>query len=103
MEEHCAKLVIIFSKVVVYNKFMRYEVEIRKRAEKDLSAISKPDAQSVADAIYALENGLTGNIKKLTNHTPEYRLRVGDWRVLFEVSKDKIIIYRIRHRKEAYR
>jgi len=82
---------------------MRYEIEIRKRAEKDLIALSKPDAQKIADAIFALEKGLMGNIKKLTNHTPEYRLRVGDWRVLFEVSINKIIIYRIRHRKEAYR
>jgi len=82
---------------------MRYEIEIRKRAEKDLIALSKPDAQKIADAIFALEKGLMGNIKKLTNHTPEYRLRVGDWRVLFEVTINKIIIYRIRHRKEAYR
>jgi mRNA interferase RelE/StbE len=82
---------------------MRYEIEIRKRAEKDLTALSKRDAQKIADAIFALEKGLMGNIKKLTNHTPEYRLRVGDWRVLFEVSINKIIIYRIRHRKEAYR
>ncbi|MFI5296195.1 MAG: type II toxin-antitoxin system RelE/ParE family toxin [Thermodesulfovibrionales bacterium] len=82
---------------------MRYELEIRKRAEKDLASLSKPDAQKIADAIFALENGLTGKIKKLTNHTPEYRLRVGVWRVLFEVSTNKIIIYRILHRKEAYR
>ena len=82
---------------------MSYEIEIRRRAEKDLASISKSDAQKIADAIYSLENGLMGNIKKLTNHSPEYRLRVGDWRVLFEVSKDKIIIYRIRHRKEVYR
>jgi len=82
---------------------MRYEIEIRKRAEKDLIALSKPDAQKIADAIFAMEKGLMGNIKKLTNHTPEYRLRVGDWRVLFEVTINKIIIYRIRHRKEAYR
>jgi mRNA interferase RelE/StbE len=82
---------------------MSYEIEIRRRAEKDLASLPKSDAQKIADAIYELENGLTGNIKKLTNHSPEYRLRVGDLRVLFEVSKDKIIIYRIRHRKEAYR
>jgi mRNA interferase RelE/StbE len=82
---------------------MSYEIEIRRRAEKDLASLPKSDAQKIADAIYELENGLTGNIKKLTKHSPEYRLRVGDWRVLFEVSKDKIIIYRIRHRKEAYR
>jgi len=82
---------------------MLYEIEIRRRAEKDLSSLPKSDAQKIANAIFALENGLMGNIKKLTNHTPEYRLRVGDWRVLFEVSINKIIIYRIFHRKEAYR
>lgn len=82
---------------------MRYKIEIRKRAEKDLSSIPKSDAQRIADAIFALEDGLAGDIKKLTNHTPEYRLRVGNWRVLFEISEEQIIIYRILHRKEAYR
>lgn len=82
---------------------MKYEIEIRKRAEKNLSAIPKPDAQKIADAIFALEDGLVGDIKKLTNFSPEYRLRVGDWRILFEASKNKITIYRILHRREAYR
>ncbi|NTU43356.1 MAG: type II toxin-antitoxin system RelE/ParE family toxin, partial [Nitrospirales bacterium] len=50
-----------------------------------------------------LEKGLVGDIKKLTNHFPGYRLRVGDWRVLFEIDGDKVVVYRIRHRKEAYK
>jgi hypothetical protein len=37
---------------------MRYEIEIRKRAEKDLALIPKSDAQHIADAIFAMENGL---------------------------------------------
>ena len=82
---------------------MKYEIEIRKRAEKDLSAISKSDAQNIADAIFALENGLVGDIKKLTNFSPEYRLRVGNWRILFEISKSKLIVFRILNRKDAYR
>ncbi|MBI4828428.1 MAG: type II toxin-antitoxin system RelE/ParE family toxin [Nitrospinae bacterium] len=41
--------------------------------------------------------------KKLTNHSPEYRLRVGDYRVLFDVDGDKIAVYRVKHRKNAYR
>lgn len=53
--------------------------------------------------IKSLENGLSGDIKRLTNFTPEYRLRVGDYRVLLETSDDKIIVYRIKHRKESYR
>ena len=55
------------------------------------------------DALLALENGLKGDIKKLTDHWPEYRLRMGNWRALFEIEGDKIVVYRIRHRREAYR
>ena len=82
---------------------MRYAIEIRRRAEKDLAAIPKKDAQKIADSIFALENGLVGDIKKLTDFSPEYRLRVGDWRILFEVVKNQIIIFRILHRKDAYK
>ena len=49
-----------------------------------------------------MENGLKGDIKKLTNFTPEYRLRVGNYRVLFEVDNEIITIYAVKHRKEAY-
>jgi len=44
---------------------MRYEIEIRKRAEKDLAMIPKSDAQRIADSIFAMENGLVGDVKKL--------------------------------------
>ncbi|HEX9653307.1 MAG TPA: type II toxin-antitoxin system RelE/ParE family toxin [bacterium] len=50
-----------------------------------------------------MENDLRGDVKRLTNHTAEYRLRIGNWRVLFEVEGNTIIIYRIKHRREAYR
>jgi mRNA interferase RelE/StbE len=38
-----------------------------------------------------------------SNHFPEYRMRAGDYRALFEVAGDQVIIYRILHRKESYR
>ena len=50
-----------------------------------------------------MSNDLKGDIKRLTSFTPEYRLRVGDYRVLFEIEEKTIIIYRIRHRREAYK
>ncbi len=50
-----------------------------------------------------MSDNLSGDIKKLTNFTQEYRLRVGDYRVLFEVENKKIIIYTIRHRKDSYK
>ncbi len=41
-------------------------------------------------------------MKRLTNYTPEYRLRVGDYRVLFEIEEDVLVIYRVKHGKDAY-
>ena len=48
--------------------------------------------------------GSSGDAKQLTNHSPEYRLRVGQYRVLFEIEDENLItVYRIAHRREAYR
>ena len=41
------------------------------------------------------------NIKKLTNFEPTYRLRVGDYRILFDVVDSIIEIGRVLHRKES--
>lgn len=49
-----------------------------------------------------MKDDLAGDVKRLTNFTPEFRLRVGEYRVLFEVEDNKVLIYRVRHRKNAY-
>jgi len=79
-----------------------YLVELMPKAIKDLKALPKSDAKKVVEKIRSLEKGLNGDIKKLTNFTPEYRLRVGNYRVLFEIEEQSILVYRIKHRKEAY-
>lgn len=80
-----------------------YEIEIKPNAEKDLRAIDKKDAVRILEKLLSLENGLSGDIKKLTNFTPEYRLRIGNYRALFEIDGNSIIIYRVLHRKESYK
>ncbi|MFH0924282.1 MAG: type II toxin-antitoxin system RelE/ParE family toxin [bacterium] len=82
---------------------MKYEIELKPRAIKDLKNVPKPDGKKIVEKLRLLEDGLQGDVKKLTNSDPEYRMRVGDWRVLFEIKGEIIIIYRVRHRKEAYR
>ena len=44
----------------------------------------------------------TTNVKKLTNFEPAHRLRVGDYRILFDVFGDTIEIGRVLHRKDSY-
>lgn len=82
---------------------MRYRVELKPRAEKDLKGMSPMDRERVVERLRMLEDGMRGDVKRLTNHVPEYRMRAGDWRALFEVAGDRIIVYRILHRREAYR
>ncbi|MDO8561247.1 MAG: type II toxin-antitoxin system RelE/ParE family toxin [bacterium] len=43
------------------------------------------------------------HIKKLKPPFPGYRVRLGDYRVLFTIESELIKIYRIRHRKDAYK
>jgi mRNA interferase RelE/StbE len=80
-----------------------YEIEFKPRALRDLRDLPESDKQRIFVNIGALQAGLTGDVKKLTNFTPEYRLRVGTYRVLFEIEGRSVIIYRVLHRKEAYR
>lgn len=79
-----------------------YLIDLMPKAIKDLKNLPRSDSKKVIEKIKALENGLSGDIKKLTNFSPEYRLRVGNYRVLFETENKKIIIYRVKHRKETY-
>ena len=80
-----------------------YNIEFKPGAVKDLKSIAPNDRKRIVKKIEALSTGLSGDVKQLTNFTPEYRLRAGDYRVLFEIEGRNVIIYRIKHRKDAYR
>lgn len=81
---------------------MKYSIEIKPQAIRDLADLQKATAERVLGKIERLENGLAGDVKKLTNYDPGYRLRVGDYRVLFDVEGTQVIVYRVLHRREAY-
>lgn len=81
---------------------MPYRIRIESRAHKDLRKLERRDSRRIVEAIERLENDLAGDVKKLTAHSPGYRLRVGSFRVLFDVEDDEVIIQRIRDRREAY-
>lgn len=81
---------------------MNYRINIKPRAEKDLARLPSEVQDRIAAKIDALSLGLAGDIKRLTNHSPAYRLRVGDYRVLFDIINDRIEIESIVHRKDAY-
>ena len=82
---------------------MKYHVELKPKAEKDLKDLSPADRGRVVERLRWLEDDLRGDVKRLSNHFPEYRMRAGDHRALFEIAGDRVIIYRILHRRDSYR
>ena len=80
------------------------EIVFDEKAIKDLKKIPKNITLQIKNKIKLLYNfPNTPNIKKLTNFEPPYRLRVNDYRILFDVENDILTIYRIKHRKESYK
>ncbi|MEM6560910.1 MAG: type II toxin-antitoxin system RelE/ParE family toxin [Planctomycetota bacterium] len=71
-------------------------------AERDLRRLSPDIARRIIDKVAGMEEDLHGDVKRLTELSPAYRLRIGDWRVLFDVDDSLISIFRVLHRSKAY-
>jgi mRNA interferase RelE/StbE len=81
---------------------MRYQLQFKIEAERDLERMSPDVARRVMRKTEHLRNDLAGDVKRLVHYKPGLRLRVGDWRVLFEIEGDTIQVWRVVHRSEAY-
>lgn len=87
-----------------------YRIEFKVSAEKELRALPKIVQMKILDAMSLLSaNPFSAllPIKKMQGHSADnrFRLRIGNYRVVYEVIKDKVVIYivRIGHRKDVYR
>ena len=83
-----------------------YRVFLERAAEMDLRRLS-PD---VHDRIIEAIRGLAGNprppgCRKLVGTTNDWRLRVGDYRIVYEIADAirVVRVNRVRHRREVYR
>jgi len=81
---------------------MDQRLAISEKAHAQLRELPKEQRRLIGQRIEALRQDLQGDIKKLTATKNCYRLRVGDYRVLFVLEGDLIAIYGVRNRKDAY-
>jgi mRNA interferase RelE/StbE len=82
-----------------------YKIILEKRASGALQQLPAPYLQRVRLAIKALANDpRPPGIRRLVDD-PGYRLRVGDYRILYDIddAAQVVTIYRIGHRREVYR
>ncbi|WP_310602825.1 type II toxin-antitoxin system RelE family toxin [Anaerosporobacter sp.] len=68
---------------------MKYTIKIEKKAMKFIKKQSKEKASHILKAIYQLPNGDT---KPIQGHKELYRLRVGDFRIIYTIDNGQYII-----------
>jgi mRNA-degrading endonuclease RelE of RelBE toxin-antitoxin system len=73
-------------------------------ALEQMAGLDKGIARRVKQAVERFAESGAGNVKRLQGiDPPEYRLRVGDYRVRFHQEGETICILQVRNRREAYR
>jgi mRNA interferase RelE/StbE len=85
---------------------MSWPVVLTPSAQRDLRRLDPPIAKRILEALARFADTGQGDLRRISgSYLQEWRLRVGDWRVLFrrdDVQHLLIVLY-IRHRGEAYR
>ena len=83
-----------------------YQVLLARSAEKDLSKVPSEVHGRLIAAIQGLGNNpRPAGSRKLAGTKSDWRIRVGDYRVIYEITDSVRIVFinRVRHRREAYR
>jgi mRNA interferase RelE/StbE len=86
---------------------VKYAFRWRERAVKQLQDIPQPAALTILRALAPLGDDprrADADIKKLEGHDDRYRLRVGDYRVIYEINDGQLVILvvGVGHRREIY-
>jgi mRNA interferase RelE/StbE len=82
---------------------MRYTVVLTDEVKAGLHGLPLALRREISHRLFLLEDDLTGNLKKLKGSSDEYRLRIGDWRVLFVLEGRTVTVYAVGNRKDIYR
>lgn len=85
---------------------MSYRIEFVRSAERSLASLPQSDQRQIAKRVEALsQNPRPPGTKKLRGSEHTYRIRVGDYRVIYVVEDERVIVtvVRIAHRRDVYR
>ena len=84
---------------------MQYTVAIVPKAEKEFLALPSAARNRIREKILALEDNPKPFGSKKLRQTDYYRLRTGDYRIVYSVNDEKKVVkvLSIAHRKEVYR
>lgn len=84
----------------------RYDIEVGRQASKFLARLGKKDQTRIVLAIAGLaDNPDPPGARRLSGEESFFRIRVGNYRIIYEIDGGRIIVrvLRIGHRREIYR
>jgi mRNA interferase RelE/StbE len=81
----------------------RYRLVIAKRFARDLKRLDRQVQGRVLEALERLEADPYRGEKVVAQETGSWRLRVGDWRIRYDIVGEEVHLLRVRHRREVYR
>jgi len=80
------------------------EIVLTRRALKDLDKLDRPIRRRIIERLKEYSDDPTAHASRLTDSLlGSFRFRIGDWRVLFDIIDDRVIVLRIGHRSDIYR
>ena len=83
-----------------------YEIYLERSAERDLKHLRADEFHRIVFHIEALaKNPRPAGCRKITGSKNDWRIRAGDYRIIYEIDeREKAVkVMRVRHRREAYR
>ena len=81
---------------------MRYQIEFLPVALAQLRALPRDTRRLIGGKLDRMQDDLSGDVKKLKGFKDKYRLRAGNYRVLFELEGATIVVYDVGDRKDIY-
>ena len=83
---------------------MKYRFVYTHRAIKDIQKLHLDIQKRIDKTLLRYEKDPLKYAEKLTDHKlGTYRFRIGDYRVIFDIELDEIVVLRVGHRRDIYR
>lgn len=83
---------------------MSYRLVYTQRAIKDIQKLEHLVKSRIGKTLLRFEADPLAHAKGLTNtDLGAYRFRIGDYRVIFDLEGDEIVVLRVGHRRDIYR
>ncbi len=83
---------------------MKYTLIYTQRAERDIARLDSKTKERIGKTLLRYQEEPLQYAEKLSDPIlGGYRFRIGDYRVIFDIEGNKIVVLRVGHRREIYR